>query len=173
MNSALGITQNKKGRQQRMKLTIFGDRRYRSAPPRAGRRRRPRPHSSRTEPEEALRTGAPRHRRPGGPGGDRVGGRRSRRGALPPRSAVGARDGDRDPGNPGAIVQAMQATDVRRLVVVSAAPVSTVPSPGRPQPPRHDPGEGYFMRHHLHTPLHHRGLAPVPAYRIECRCERA
>jgi hypothetical protein len=101
MNSALGITQNKKGRQQRMKLTIFGDRRYRSAPPRAGRRRRPRPHSSRTEPEEALRTGAPRHRRPGGPGGDRVGGRRSRRGALPPRSAVGARDGDRDPGNPG------------------------------------------------------------------------
>jgi putative NADH-flavin reductase len=45
-----------------------------------------------------------------------------------------------------AIVQAMQATDVRRLVVVSAAPISTVPSPGRPKPPRHDPGDGFFMR---------------------------
>jgi putative NADH-flavin reductase len=45
-----------------------------------------------------------------------------------------------------AIVQAMQATDVRRLVIVSAAPVSTVPSPGRPKPPRHDPGDGFFMR---------------------------
>ena len=31
-----------------------------------------------------------------------------------------------------AIVQAMQATDVRRLVVVSAAPIGTVPSPGLP-----------------------------------------
>ena len=29
-----------------------------------------------------------------------------------------------------AIAQAMQATDVRRIVVVSAAPISTVPSPG-------------------------------------------
>jgi NAD(P)H-binding len=51
-----------------------------------------------------------------------------------------------------AIVQAMQATDIRRLVVVSAAPVSTVPSPGRPKPPRHDPGDGFFMRHLL-SPL--------------------
>jgi putative NADH-flavin reductase len=51
-----------------------------------------------------------------------------------------------------AIVQAMQATDVRRLVVVSAAPVSTVPSPGRPKPPRHDLGDGFFMRH-LGAPL--------------------
>ena len=31
-----------------------------------------------------------------------------------------------------AIVAAMQATHVRRIVVVSAAPVGTVPSPGRP-----------------------------------------
>jgi putative NADH-flavin reductase len=46
-----------------------------------------------------------------------------------------------------AIVQAMQATGVRRIVVVSAAPVSTVPSPARPKPPRHDPGDGFFMRH--------------------------
>jgi putative NADH-flavin reductase len=45
-----------------------------------------------------------------------------------------------------AIVQAMQATGVRRIVVVSAAPVSTVPSAGRPNPPKHDPGEGFFMR---------------------------
>ena len=51
-----------------------------------------------------------------------------------------------------AIVQAMQATGVRRIVVVSAAPISTVPSPGRPNPPRHDPGEGFFMRHLL-SPL--------------------
>jgi uncharacterized protein YbjT (DUF2867 family) len=48
-----------------------------------------------------------------------------------------------------AIVQAMQATDARRIVVVSAAPISTVPSPGRPRPPKHDPGEGFFMRHLL------------------------
>jgi len=39
-----------------------------------------------------------------------------------------------------AIVAAMQASHVRRIVVVSAAPVGTVPSPGRPRPPRHDPG---------------------------------
>ena len=45
-----------------------------------------------------------------------------------------------------AIVQAMQATGVRRIVVVSAAPIATVPSPGRPKPPRHDPGDGFFMR---------------------------
>src|SRR5256885_5699212 len=46
-----------------------------------------------------------------------------------------------------AIVAAMQATHVRRIVVVSAAPVGTVASPGRPRPPRHDPGDGVFMRH--------------------------
>jgi putative NADH-flavin reductase len=46
-----------------------------------------------------------------------------------------------------AIVEAMQATGTRRLVVVSAAPISTVPSPGRPNPPKHDPGDGFFMRH--------------------------
>lgn len=48
-----------------------------------------------------------------------------------------------------AIVQAMQATGVRRIVVVSAAPVSTVPSPGRPKPPKRDPGEGFVMRNLL------------------------
>jgi putative NADH-flavin reductase len=44
-----------------------------------------------------------------------------------------------------AIVEAMRTAAVRRLVVVSAAPVSTTPSPGRPNPPR-DPGEGIVMR---------------------------
>jgi putative NADH-flavin reductase len=51
-----------------------------------------------------------------------------------------------------AIVQAMKATDVRRIVVVSAAPIGTVPSPGRPAPPKYDPGDGFFMRH-LFSPL--------------------
>jgi putative NADH-flavin reductase len=45
-----------------------------------------------------------------------------------------------------AITRAMQAAGVRRIVVVSAAPVGTVPSPGRPQPPRHDPGDGFVIR---------------------------
>jgi putative NADH-flavin reductase len=46
-----------------------------------------------------------------------------------------------------AIVAAMQATGARRLVVVSAAPVGTVPSAARPHPPKHDPGDGFWMRH--------------------------
>jgi putative NADH-flavin reductase len=48
-----------------------------------------------------------------------------------------------------AVVEAMQAAGTRRIVVVSAAPVGTVPSPGRPDPPRHDPGDGLLMRHVL------------------------
>jgi putative NADH-flavin reductase len=51
-----------------------------------------------------------------------------------------------------AIVDAMKATDARRIVVISAAPIGTVPSPGRPNPPRHDPGDGFFMRN-LFSPL--------------------
>jgi putative NADH-flavin reductase len=51
-----------------------------------------------------------------------------------------------------AIVAAMRATGVRRIIVVSAAPISTMPSPGRPHPPSHDPGEGFFMRN-LGTPF--------------------
>jgi putative NADH-flavin reductase len=46
-----------------------------------------------------------------------------------------------------AIIQAMRTTAVRRIVVVSAAPIGTVPSPGRPTPPKHDPGDAFFMRH--------------------------
>jgi uncharacterized protein YbjT (DUF2867 family) len=45
------------------------------------------------------------------------------------------------------IVTAMRGTGVRRIVVVSAAPVGTVASPGNPSPPKHDPGDGFFMRY--------------------------
>jgi putative NADH-flavin reductase len=45
-----------------------------------------------------------------------------------------------------AITGAMRASGVHRIVVVSAAPVGTVPSPARPAPPRHDPGDGFVMR---------------------------
>jgi putative NADH-flavin reductase len=45
------------------------------------------------------------------------------------------------------IVAAMRATGVRRIVAVSAAPVGTVASPGNPNPPKHDPGDGFFMRY--------------------------
>jgi putative NADH-flavin reductase len=48
-----------------------------------------------------------------------------------------------------AIIQAMQSAGTRRLVVVSAAPVGTVPSPGNPTPPKHDPGDGVLMRYLL------------------------
>lgn len=51
-----------------------------------------------------------------------------------------------------AILRAMKATGVRRIVVVSAAPISTVPVPGRPKPPKYDPGDGFFMRNLL-SPL--------------------
>lgn len=42
-------------------------------------------------------------------------------------------------------VAAMQAKGVKRLIVISAAPVGTVPSPARPHPPRRDPGDGFFV----------------------------
>jgi hypothetical protein len=41
----------------------------------------------------------------------------------------------------------MAAAGVRRIVAISASPVGTQVSPGRPDPPRHDPGDGFFMRH--------------------------
>lgn len=50
------------------------------------------------------------------------------------------------------LTAAMQRTGVRRIVVVSAAPIGTVAVPGRPAPPRHDPGDGFLMRH-LAAPL--------------------
>jgi hypothetical protein len=48
-----------------------------------------------------------------------------------------------------AIIRAMQATGTRHLLVVSAAPISTVASPGRPNPPDHDAGDGFITRHLL------------------------
>ncbi|MEN3611450.1 NAD(P)-dependent oxidoreductase [Plantactinospora sp. ZYX-F-223] len=46
------------------------------------------------------------------------------------------------------IVTAMRARGVRRIVVVSAAPLSTIAAPGRPKPPP-DPGEGPLLRYLL------------------------
>ena len=40
--------------------------------------------------------------------------------------------------------QAVAAGDV---TVVVRKPIGTVPSPSRPHPPKHDPGDGFFMRH--------------------------
>ena len=51
-----------------------------------------------------------------------------------------------------AAVAAMKSTGCSRIVVVSAAPIGTVPSRARPNPPRCDPGDGFFMRH-LGAPL--------------------
>ncbi|MBV8529036.1 MAG: NAD(P)H-binding protein, partial [Candidatus Dormibacteraeota bacterium] len=48
-----------------------------------------------------------------------------------------------------AIVSAEKSTGVCRLLVISAAPIGTLPAPDRPVPPRHDPGDGFFMRHLL------------------------
>jgi uncharacterized protein YbjT (DUF2867 family) len=73
------------------------------------------------------------------------------RGADAVLSALGPRNARADAGvtsrGTRAIVAAMRAEQVRRIVVVSAAPVGPVPVPGRPTPARHDPGDGFFMRH--------------------------
>jgi putative NADH-flavin reductase len=65
---------------------------------------------------------------------------------LGPRRRADA--GVTEPGT-RAIVDAMLAVGPQRIVVVSAAPVGTVASPGRPDPPRHDPGDGFLVRHVL------------------------
>ena len=51
-----------------------------------------------------------------------------------------------------AITHAMDSAGVRRLVVISAAPVGVVPSTHRPHPPRYDPGDDLLMRYLL-SPL--------------------
>jgi putative NADH-flavin reductase len=56
-----------------------------------------------------------------------------------------------------ASTEAMRAAGVRRIIVVSAAPIGTVPSPGRPHPPRHDPGDGFIVRY-LADPIVKRAL---------------
>jgi len=45
-----------------------------------------------------------------------------------------------------AVTQAMASAGVRRILVVSAAPIGTVASPARPHPPRRDPGDGFIVR---------------------------
>ncbi|WP_199044224.1 NAD(P)-dependent oxidoreductase [Glycomyces salinus] len=49
-------------------------------------------------------------------------------------------------GGTAALIAAMRTGGVRRLVVLSAAPVGTVPTAARPDKPRHEAGEGPFMR---------------------------
>lgn len=56
-----------------------------------------------------------------------------------------------------AIVDAMQTAGTRRLVAVSGAGVSTVPTPSRPHPPRREPGAGWMNRY-VNTPLARRLL---------------
>jgi putative NADH-flavin reductase len=51
-----------------------------------------------------------------------------------------------------AITHAMDCAGVRRLVVISAAPVGVVPSIHQPHPPRYDPGDDLLMRYLL-SPL--------------------
>jgi uncharacterized protein YbjT (DUF2867 family) len=51
-----------------------------------------------------------------------------------------------------AIIAAMRTEGTRRLVAISAAPIATVASPGRPTPPRRDPGDGFVVAHLL-TPI--------------------
>ncbi len=65
---------------------------------------------------------------------------------LGPRSAAEAGVATR---GTQSIIQAMNENGVRRIVVVSAAPVATVPSPGRPRPPQFDPGDAFVMRYIL------------------------
>ena len=43
----------------------------------------------------------------------------------------------------------MKVAGVNRIIVVSAAPIGTVASPARPNPPKYDAGDGFFMRHLL------------------------
>lgn len=70
-------------------------------------------------------------------------------------SALGARTGA-DAGiasrGTAAIIAAMRAAEVRRLIVISAASIATVASPARPNPPRRDPGDGFFVANLL-TPI--------------------
>lgn len=45
-----------------------------------------------------------------------------------------------------ALVAAMREAGTERLVVLSAAPIGTVPTPVRPDKPRYDPGDGWLIR---------------------------
>jgi putative NADH-flavin reductase len=54
-----------------------------------------------------------------------------------------------EPGT-AAVIGGMRAAGARRLVIVSAAPVLTTPSPGRPNPPRSDPSQPWPARRLLY-----------------------
>jgi putative NADH-flavin reductase len=56
-----------------------------------------------------------------------------------------------------ALVEAMRQAGARRLVVLSAAPIGTVPTAARPDKPRHDPGDGPLLR--VLAPIVKRALA--------------
>jgi len=71
--------------------------------------------------------------------------------ALGPRSKQDARARIVTQGT-RAIIQSMKDVGARRLVVISAVPVATVPSPARPTPPKHDLADGFLMRTVL-TPI--------------------
>jgi hypothetical protein len=68
--------------------------------------------------------------------------------ALGPRSKLAAR-GRIVTVATNAVIRSMKDTGVRRLIVVSAVPVATVPSPARQNPPKNDPTDGFFMNHVL------------------------
>lgn len=70
---------------------------------------------------------------------------------LGPRSKVEAQAGIVTRGT-RLIVAAMKETDARRLIAISAVPVGTISSPGRPNPPKRDPGDGFMVRTVL-TPI--------------------
>jgi putative NADH-flavin reductase len=59
-----------------------------------------------------------------------------------------------------AITHAMDCARVRRLVVISAAPVGVVPSTHQPHPPRYDRGDDLLMRSVL-SPLIRRLFGPL------------
>jgi putative NADH-flavin reductase len=89
------------------------------------------------------------------------------RSAMEDADAVVSALGPRSTGDAGitwrgtqAIVDAMLSTGTRRIVAISAAPVATTPSPGRPNPPKYDPGDGFFTRH-LAMPMIKRVLGNV------------
>lgn len=71
-----------------------------------------------------------------------------------------------------ALIEGSRLAGVRRLIVVSAAPLGTVPSPRRPHPPKHDPGDGFLMRY-LGTPfartMFHAHYADLAAMEDEVR----
>lgn len=62
--------------------------------------------------------------------------------------------GSRTPHDRGVLARAAETTvatmrraGVTRYLGISAAPVATVPSPARPNPPKHDPGDDFIARH--------------------------